>query len=340
MKILLFVLLCLGFVLANAQDVYFSNQPFELGKTPDPAKCKTQFSDDENIYGIVVYDKPIKELIDEPSLYQRKDGSQYYASTAELKILFGGKIIGKWLFSRSLIVGVDDKSYLFIDILPDADHLDYVTEYPTYAVQFPDLSLMMPSYSLEFKNDRDNLSFKGKIRVKKTGSLTEEGIRNNQEVFEELREKGETCSEDYQRGGRYLRLREPFNPSLACGNLCKFEDQALSKSRFEQLFKEYGKGMTYPPTKIIKIYSCQDDIEWTLYKNNLGGPLYKLSQPFLVVADSDYDSEIYFYDVYYLRRDYEGGESYSDFYMSKGPRSRATGAKGILKELIDNYVDK
>lgn len=338
-ELLAIIALSFVFICANAQEVYFSNEPFQLGKTPDRSKCKTEFSDEEFIYGLAIFDQDINELVNSPYECTRDDGTTYYTSSKRLKILFGNAITGTMLDNQSLIVGLNGKTYFFIDVLPEVQYCYFMNDYPLYMNRTPSLSTLMKKYTLEFSCDDAKLAFKQKIKITKSGNYSEDAIRQRRDEFLARDEKKLTYKVDKGRAANEADYSEPidfFNYLTINKNQkeCDYTQPNMSKENLEKLLANYTAHYPNPSTKIIKTYIVNQEIKWDIYKNIFGVITYQKSQPFLIVFDTDPNDDLYLWQTFYLHKEYLGGGNYGEIVLSTGPSSRRH-PKAIYKKLID-----
>lgn len=117
MKII-FTFLFLGSLIVNGQSLYFSSKAFELGKVPSTAESVTEFTTDENIYGLLILDEEY------PSKFNVDDRFFYGVETTI-------KVFGKTkLIDESLVHVHEGKTFIYYDILPtekDAKSPDCMT---------------------------------------------------------------------------------------------------------------------------------------------------------------------------------------------------------------------
>lgn len=111
-KLIVFTLCFIATVIINAQNaqIYFSNQPFEMGKE-DQNEMKTEFTDEDDIYGLAVIDK---EIVD-----NCKQTEKWLEPFSAKVMYFTGTSYGVKNCSFSSYEVQNGKTYIFFDIAPE-----------------------------------------------------------------------------------------------------------------------------------------------------------------------------------------------------------------------------
>lgn len=170
------LLILMSFVpfLGLTQKVYFSNQHFPLGDEVDESKCKTEFSDDEKIYGLVVLDQDVLSIDKYADDAISKDGRKYRMGRTDVHMKLTR--LGEYKRRSCRVVGYEGKSYIYMYFIPEPAKADFYNSIPKEMYGFYKSQIPLSSAQLFMYKKDDGVDFKSQFKITKSGKMSPEKL--------------------------------------------------------------------------------------------------------------------------------------------------------------------
>lgn len=296
---------------AISQTLYLSNSQFEFGVEPTATNNTITLSDDNYIYGLIVFEG---KNIDDLSRAREYNGFKAGIFDYEITIK-GTSIYAKQM--KSTLIEKDKKLYLYIGILPNPEE-NYDGVAKTWRDYWKEMKIGENSIKL-FSNE--GVKFKLEFKLTKNGKYNDEQLQDlfwnaeesatkyfnsiDEAELDKLdAEKG--LSEKYQRSFDELYL--PYN----------LTDPELSQQNVETYLSNH-RGYK---VEVIKLGVYKHGTEWTIVKNNKGEILRKSSPHIVAVYKSIKDNWCYGY-AFNVAKEYDGS-NYGNPYIIKNTEGIGT----------------
>lgn len=300
---LLFPLILLPF-LALSQQFYFSNENFEFASIPEQSG-KTDFTDAETIYGLIVFEK-------EPKGQTRTYFETETFKVGRLKFMVSAKktaLINKP--TKATLVQKGNTWFAYFTIRPvNKNNYDESTrDWRDYFVKLPKgkFEIVLLSEHKDFKKTSISLEIT-KPEVKET-------------VYQNYLEAGNTATEYYNgiiRKEKAKKYEEEttmafFDPLFSRYKKFEPKDKEISASNIAKIIEE-KVGST---VSIVKIAIQDNTTDWIVYTHNKTGNITKKQTPEIVVIYKNETTGWCHYTALSFIKQHEGGGNYGEKFLTK-----------------------